>query len=209
MTQPARFHPSAGIAIGPILFVLALLAILAAVMAAGNGDFQVAGGSDRITADIVAQTNLIRNTINECNLQYTLQVSSGSINPINSDPPGPYPSSDTSNGTAVSALVCNPTTGASLWGYILLPPPTLGFNPWTYINEGTSGGRCIWTTPSTSNPSGNIQVTSGLTLAASKFNSSTAYSATTEVIYDPSSASQKFVVWITPPTGTPDSHCLP
>ena len=55
----------------------------------------------------------------------------------------------------------------------------------------------------------DVQVTSGLTRAASKFNSSTAYSATSEVIYNPASTSQKFVVWITMPTGSADSHCLP
>src|SRR5579859_5398129 len=106
-----RFSSSAGIAIGPILFVIALLAILAAVMAGGGGDFQVAGGADRITADIGAQANLIRNTINECNLQYMLAVSTGSVAPSADT----YPLSDTSTGTAVSALTCNPTGGNSLW----------------------------------------------------------------------------------------------
>ena len=175
-------------------------------MAAGNGDFQVAAGADRITADTVAQANVIRNTINECNLQYTLSVSTGSINPTTD----PYPLSNTSTGTLVSALVCDPTGTGSLWGAILLPPPTMGFNAWMYIDSsGNGGGRCIWSSPSTSNPSSNSQVTTGLTRAATKFNSSTAYSASTEVIYNPASASQKFIVWITQPTGTANSNCLP
>jgi len=206
MRESQRFSASAGIAIGPILFVIALLAVLAAVMAAGNGDYQTASGADRITADIGAQANLIRNTINECNLQYTLSVSSGSVAPTTD----PYPASNTSTGTAVSALLCDPTGTSSLWGAILLPPPTGGFSPWMYIDASASnGGRCIWAAPSGSNPVNNAQITGGLTRASSKFNSSTSYSAASEVIYDPASASQKFVVWITPPTGTANSHCLP
>ena len=86
MTPSPRFHPSAGIAIGPILFVLALLALLAAVVASGGGDFQVASGADRITADVVAQANLIRNTINNCNMQHTLNVSMNVLTPSE-----PYP----------------------------------------------------------------------------------------------------------------------
>ena len=205
MSQTPRFSSSAGIAIGPILFIIAILAVLAAVMAAGNGDYQVASGADRITADIGSQANLIRNTINECNLQYMLSVSSGSVTPTTD----PYPAS-TSSGTAVSALVCDPTGGSSLWGAILLPPPTGGFNQWMYVDASSSnGGRCIWALPSGANPLNNPQVVGGLTRAASKFNSTTVYSATSEVIYNPTSTSQKFVVWITPPTGTASSYCLP
>ena len=211
-----KLPPSAGIAIGPILFVIALLAVLAAVMASGGSDFQVASGADRITADLVAQANLIRNTINQCNMQYSLSMSENpGMTPVNADPPGPYPSSANS-GTAVSALVCDPLAAApSIWNSttstILLPPPTQGFNPWTYINMGSSGGRCFWTTPTSANPSASEVITGGLTHAATKFNSSTSYSATSEVIYDPNGTNnpnQKFVVWITIPSGAPDAHCV-
>ncbi len=206
MSRQKRFSSQAGIAIGPILFIIALLAILAAVMAGGGGDFQTATVSDRITNDVAAQVNLIRNTINECNLQYLLAVSTGSVAPSSDT----YPTSDPSNGTLVSAVVCNPTGSASLWGDKLLPPPTKGLNPWTYIDaSGSGGGRCIWATPTEASPLGDTALVAGLVRAASKFNSSAAYSATTEVIYDPTSASQKFIAWISPPTGSADSHCLP
>jgi len=206
----SKFSPTAGIAIGPILFIIAILALLAGVMASGNGDFQVASGADRITADIVAQANLIRNTINQCNMQYTLAASTGSVTPVTD----PYPTSDTTNGTAVSALGCNPMSTASLWntstGTILLPQPTSGFSAWMYMDDSVAGGgRCIWAAPSVSSPLNNAQITSGLSRAASKFNNSVAYSATSEVIYDPASASQKFIVWITLPSGTANSKCLP
>jgi hypothetical protein len=206
MKHTPKFPSQAGIAIGPILFILAILALIAAVMSSGNGDYQVASGADRITADIVAQANLIRGMLNQCNMQYTIAVSTGSVTPTTD----PYPASDTSNGTTASALVCTPMGTTSLWSDKLLPPPTQGFSAWTYIDASASGGgRCIWATPSTSNPVHSESVTSGLTHAATKFNSATAFDTAHEVIYDPASASQKFTVWITLPTGTPDSHCLP
>jgi hypothetical protein len=201
-----RLPSDAGIAIGPILFILALLALLAAVLASGSSDFQVAGSADRITADIVAQANLIRGAINQCNMEYTLDVSTGSVQPVTNS----YPPSDPREGTAVSALGCPAVGKPSLWGDMLLPPPTSGFNPWTYIDASESGsGRCIWTTPSSPNPAGNESITSGLTRAATKFNSATAYSPQSESLYDPKSASQKFIIWITMPQGSPDNHCLP
>ncbi len=216
-----KFHPSSGIAIGPILFVLAILALLAAVMASGGGDFQIAGAADNTTNNIVAQASLIRSTINQCNMQYTLSVSTGSINPVASGDYYPAPT----GATAVSALVCNPLWGVSattptVWndtilGNKLLPPPSAGFNAWQYIDAwsatpASDGGRCFWTTPTGANPKGNEATVAGLTRAAAKFNSSTVYSSATEVIYDPASTSQKFVVWITlPASGTPNSNCLP
>jgi len=202
-----RFSSEAGIAIGPILFVLALLAILAVAMAGGGGDFQVASSSDRITADIIAQANLIRNTINQCNMQYTMAVSSGSVAPTTD----PYP---TSGGVpvAVSSLTCTPMGGTAMWGstMVLLPPPTAGFNAWNYIDaSSTSGGICAYTSPSSSSPAGNAGIVGGLTHAASKFNTTTVYSAASEAIYNPASASQKFIIWIALPTGSANSNCLP
>ncbi len=219
MNTSEKFSSSAGIAIGPILFVLAILALLAAVMASGGGDFQVAGGADNITNNIVAQANLIRSTINQCNMQYQISVSTGSASPVSDQYPSP------SGATAVSALVCNPIWGSgattpTLWndsilGNKLLPPPTSGFNAWQYVDAwsstaGSDGGRCFWTSPNTSNPASSSAITSGLSRAASKFNSSAAYSNSTEVNYNVASASQKFVVWITlPASGTPNSNCVP
>jgi len=204
MSHSQRFSSQAGIAIGPILFILALLAILAAAMMGGGGDFQTASGADRITTDISTQASLIRSTINECNMQYTLAVSTGSVGPSTD----PYPTSDPTNGTAVSALTCPPMGGASLWGTIMLPQPTAGFNPWTYMDASASGGgRCFYTTPTTASPSGSSVIVTGLTRAASKFNSATTYTGANEVLYDPASGTQKFVVWITMPTSGINSHC--
>jgi hypothetical protein len=200
------FRHDAGIAIGPILFIIAILGILGAVLAAGSGgSLGNAQTADRITADIVSQANLIRTKILECNL---IRGNGGS---------NYFPTSDTTNGTPVADVECaGDTTGQkNLWSGVratMLPQPTSGLNAWTYINtdaSGTStasGGRCIWTTPVGTGSAGIIE---GLTKAASKFTHSTTYSSSAEVIYDPGSVSQKFVVWISLPTGSANSNCLP
>jgi type II secretory pathway pseudopilin PulG len=208
-------HSQSGIAIGPILFVIAILGLLAAVMAAGFGDFGVASIADRVAADVQSQASLIRTKINECNIKY------GTASNFDG-----FPSSDATNGTLVSALDCSGDQAGlqNLWAgerATTLPPPTTGFGQWYYINTngiglgGTpTGGRCIWIQPTGSNPSGNSGLIQGLSKAASKFtNQTTCNSAATcgatEVIYNPASSSQKFILWISVPTGAPDSHCLP
>jgi len=207
---PAAFASEAGIAIGPILFVLAILALLAAVMSAGFSDFGTAGTTDRIKADIQSQASLIRTKINECNIKYG----------TNNNGDG-YPASDTASGTPVASLLCagDPAGLQNIWSGIRaaqLPPPTAGFNPWQYINTNGSGmggtaegGRCIWIVPTAQTPKSNGGLVAGLTAAATHFSSGTAYSNAAEVIYDPASDSQKFILWITLPTGQPDPHCLP
>jgi len=185
-----RFSSEAGIAIGPILFVIAILGVLAALMSSSGGGFGVASVADRVSADIVTQTNLIRSKINECNLLYG----------TNNNGDG-WPSSNAA-GTLVSALECegDQATDKNIWTGVralLLPPPTAGFEAWYYVNADDEGGRCIWTSPTGVK---TIGVKTGLTQAASKFSSQ-------EVSYDENSDSQKFVVFITRPTGTVDSHC--
>ena len=56
----SRFPANAGIAIGPILFILALLGMIVSFMASSSSGFNVAGAADRVNADIVNQANLIR-----------------------------------------------------------------------------------------------------------------------------------------------------
>jgi hypothetical protein len=205
MTRNRKFHPSAGIAIGPILFMIAMLAVLAMVMSSGGGGFQTVGITDRIANDIAAQSNLIRSTINSCNMEYILAASTRSV----ATAADPYPDSIAA-GTNVSALVCDPMGGAPLWGAaLMLPPPTRDFSVWKYVNAGDSGGRCFWTTPTVANPKTNQAVKQGLIRAASKFNSAAANDGDHEVVYNPASDSQKFIVFITMPTGAIDSNCAP
>lgn len=201
---------SHGIAIGPILFVIALLAIIAVAISSNMGDFNTASVADRVSADIQSQASLIRSKITECNLKY------GTNNNYDG-----FPSSDVTNGTLVSALSCSgdPSGQQNLWTGerpASLPQPTSGFGNWYYINTNGSGlggtatgGRCIWIVPTISSPSGNAGIVEGLTKAASKFTHGTAYSSSAEVVYDPASSSQKFVLWISMPTGSANSNCLP
>src|SRR5882672_6941588 len=165
-----RMNTQAGIAIGPILFVLALLAVIAIAMASSMGGFGSAGTTDRIAADIQSQANLIRAKINECNIMYG----------TNGNFDG-YPSSDTSSGTLVSALNCagDPSGEQNLWSgarSAQLPPPTSGFGNWTYMNTNgaglggsATGGRCIWIIPTAATPLSDTGLVEGLTKAAAKF----------------------------------------
>jgi hypothetical protein len=208
--QPQRLSSSAGIAIGPILFIIAILAVVASAMMSGGGNFQTSSVVDRINADITAQANMIRNAIGNCNMQYQMAVSTQSTNILflPNDPVGPYPASDTTDGTAVSALLCNPLGTESLWGSIMLPPPTKGFDAWMYINAGPTGGRCLWTKPEGGSSTAIVE---GLSRAAAKFNTGTTVDLSHEVVYDPASVSQKFIVWITLPATADDAddHCKP
>jgi len=198
----SKFSATAGIAIGPILFVIALLGVLAVVASAGMTSFGVAQSADRIKSDITTQANLIRSKINECYMQYITNGVNNSEAPCAGDP---YPCSDQDNGTMVSALTCpgDPLVGGSqqnIWTgarNAQLPVPTAGFNPWYYMNAGADGGRCIWTSP-TGGKTGAVK--EGLAAAAAKFTSD-------EVKYDPDSNSQKFVVVITPAGTAYHSKC--
>jgi hypothetical protein len=200
---PARMSPSAGIALGPILFILAILAIIGAVLSAGSGGFSGAGITDRVVADISTQANLIRAKINECIMMYGANTNYDT-----------YPPSDMTNGTLVSALTCSgdPTGLQGLWSGnrpANLPPPTSGFNNWMYINTnatgGTGKGACIWILPSAN--SGPI--IAGLIKAATKFTTHATNDGTSEVNFDPSSTNHRFVVWIsTPPAaGNQTPNC--
>jgi len=199
-----RFSNDAGIAIGPILFVIALLGIIGVVLASGFGDFGTASITDRVYADVQSQANLIRTKINECNLKYG----------TNGNGDG-YPLGDTTSGTLVCAIQCegDPSTSESgtdcvgntltmqnIWSGqrpASLPPPTGGFDAWRYVNDGATHGRCIFTQPS-STPSQGI--TAALVKAASKFSSQ-------EAVYNSAGSTGRFVIWITLPTGSPNSNC--
>ncbi|MER2520171.1 MAG: hypothetical protein ABTQ34_05725 [Bdellovibrionales bacterium] len=200
-----------GIAIGPILFVIAMIGVLSTAMMSGIGNFGTASVADRISINIITQANLIRAKINECNLTYG----------TDSNYDG-YPSSDTTNGTLVSALLCQGDNAGlqNIWSgtrVTSLPPPPPGFGPWRYINtNGTgfggtaAGGRCIWIAPTSASPSSNAGIVTGLTKAASKFTQATANDGASEVNYNPASSTQRFVVWITPPAvGAEDDNCKP
>ena len=192
----SRLPSDSGIAIGPILFVIAIMGIMAVAMSSSIGSFSLAGSADRAAADIASQANLIRTKINECNLKYGVD-DNGTIED------GGYPHAATA--TLVSDLVCigdNDGTKTIWTGQrqTMFPPPSPGFNQWYYINGGSAGGRCFWTSPKNGNS--NSGIVAGLKIAYKKFTSE-------EVKYQVNSSTQKFVVFITLPdgTGTTNENC--
>ncbi|MBI1272948.1 MAG: hypothetical protein GC131_02545 [Alphaproteobacteria bacterium] len=184
-----RLHPEAGIAIGPILFVVALLGILAAVMAAGSSNMGTATRADSISPLLHTQANLIRSKMFECN---TIR--------------GSWPTSDAS-GTAVADVECpnDPTGQENLWNGARpaqLPQPPRGFTDWTYYDHsGDGGGRCIKIQPSTTAIAASVAVQQGVAQARIKFTSQ-------EADYDSESENQSLVIWITQPSGSADSDCV-
>ncbi len=231
-----RLPRESGIALGPILFVLAILAILAGVISAGSGGFSVAGVSDRVVADTVTQANLVRSVINQCNLVYSSNQSTLNPSVTFTVNPDPYPESYTnpsgssivsSAGSAVlvSSLQCNaagstaaipsaptlPSTIIGLWSTgVNLPQPTNGFGGWYYVDatgNSPSGGRCIYIQPNASSSG----IADGLTRAAAKFTHATSNDGVSEVNFDSTKAHLRFVVWISAPpsTGNENSNCKP
>jgi len=184
--QQGRFHRQSGIAIGPILFVLALLGIIAAVMATDSGNMGSAAREDSITAQISTQANLIRSKFAECN---SIQ--------------GTWPAGD-GTGTAVSAVTCpgDPSGQDNLWtGARLsqLPPPPNNFGNWVYYDySASSGGRCISITP---NSASDPATKNGIRRAAAKF-------STQEADYASGGSTQNFIIWITRPSSSAGANCV-
>lgn len=177
-------------------------------MSAGSGSgFGSAGVTDRISADIAGQANMIRAKIQECQMQYFVNSKPPHLNDCGSDA---FPCSDQDLGTAVKDLTCpnDPLTGGgaeqSLWNgprLAMLPPPTKGFAAWMYMNGGDAGGRCIWTSPTAGNA--NTSEVEGLFRAGQKFTDA-------ERSYNHAGATQKFVIMLTlPTTGPLTPNCAP
>jgi hypothetical protein len=214
-----RLAPDAGIAIGAILFALALIAVVSIAMSAGGGNIGNVISIDRVTADIKSQGLMITNKIRECytngyaNKQLdcsnnTFDALSGTwtrpgCSPIDTD--ALYPAS-TGSGTAIESVTC-PSYGVglqNLWSGqspAMLPPPTNGFDKWYYVNAGSTGGRCIriQPQPATVNDSG---MRNGLIEAANSFSAS-------ELTFVSGSISQRFILWITRPSGAASADCSP
>lgn len=186
MRNLSRLSPQSGIAIGPILFVIALLGILATFMATNTGGMGSAAREDTITAQLSSQANLIRSKFSECNMIR-----------------GSWPAGD-GTGTLVTAVTCpgDPSGQDNLWTGARssqLAPPPQGFNNWTYYDySATSGGRCVKIAPASgSDPA----VRNGIRRAATKFTSQ-------ESDYDSNGVAQSLVIWITRPSGAAGANCV-
>lgn len=189
-----RINGEAGIAIGMILFVIAILATLAiAISAGGSTGAGSTISADRVANDTKSQAFLIRSKILSC---FTYGYERGDL--ADKYPDGASP------GVLVENLTCPsyPDGLTSLWSGqepAQLPPPTPGFDKWVYVNAGATGGRCIRIQPSTGNAA-NTGYKNGLVQASATFSS-------TELVYNPASADQRFIIWITQPSGTASTDC--
>ncbi|QQR68648.1 MAG: hypothetical protein IPI58_07315 [Alphaproteobacteria bacterium] len=180
-----------GIAIGPILFILALMGVVAAAMGASTSTSSANVSSDRIANIVYSQAELIRAKIHEC---YSFNMGNAANN---------YPTS-AGAGTAVRSLTCPGDQGGAqnLWTGIRaasLGPVPPGFDEWLYVNAGSSGGRCIRIQP-TSTASQSMK--DGLARVVARY-------AATDIQYTAGGATQRIVIWITPPTGSADANCAP
>ncbi len=188
-----RFAQNSGIAIGIILFIIAVLAVLSIALTSTGNFMSTTVTPDRVSADLRSQANLIRSKILEC---YTYGYERGDLS-------DKYPSSS-GNGTAVNSLTCPSYTSGvnNIWSGqspASLPPPPTGFDVWYYVNAGATGGRCIRIQPLAANVA-DVGFKNGLSQAAGYFDGN-------EYVYDGNSASQRFILWITRPSGSASANC--
>ena len=197
----SRLNASAGIAIGPILFVIFILGIIATAFSSSSSVFTSAVSTDKISSDIVVQTNLIKSAVSSCRTRSILKIALSRGNPgeaclIPSGRgypvfiPYAYPSRGLIRDLVCSPLiervndsrVCEFLTDSSslqnfsIWKseghYTVLPPPPKGFKEWEYINaESDSSHGGICAWIAPENPEANNIIEEGLKRAAAKFNS--------------------------------------
>ncbi len=175
-----RFAIQRGIAIGPILMVIALLAVIGGLLASGSGTFSSNASVDRIRTELRGQVNLIRSKIQEC---YMVTMGNVSFDyPIGSN-------------TLVRNLDCpgDPSGDRNLWTGARetdLPPPVPGFNEWTYYNYAS--GRCISIAPTSSSPPQAVR--DGLTILSGLFSANERHLDT--------AGDWTLSIWLTPLTTT-------
>lgn len=218
--NPSRLSPQSGIAIGLILFVLAIIAVMSVAFSVTGAFTGSTLTPDRISTELKAQAALIRSRIMDCynnGLQGKIVECSGNVDlgggsysrvgcgsgKYPTDTTAFYPVS-TGSGTAIEALDC-PSFGAgatNLWSgqtNLFVPPPPSGLDHWYYVNAGDTGGRCIRIQPSTGNTT-DSGIKQGIAIAADNYTS-------LEKVYDSAGASQRLIIWITRPTGAASANC--
>ena len=171
-----RTNSHAGIAIGPILFIVAILAVLVAALSSGTGTFSSAATGDRVKADVKSQANLIRAKVQEC---YMATIGNATFD---------YPAGPTPSGVLVKNMICpgDPSGQQGLWTGkrpASLPATPRGFNDWVYFNYGA--GRCIIITPTAV----STDITNALLAVQKQF-------GPTETYFNTSDSSLS--IWLTP-----------
>ncbi|NDC55672.1 MAG: hypothetical protein EBZ69_02495 [Alphaproteobacteria bacterium] len=188
--HPTRLPHDSGIAIGPILFVIAIMGAVAAMIAASSGSgMGTAIRADQITPVLTAQADLIRSKFQEC---YLIRDA--------------YPVGD-GTGTNVRNEECDgdPSGQRNLWTGtrpVMLGPPPTGFDEWKYFDySGSNGGRCIMIKPTTTNTAAVLGVKQGILKASEKYSSQ-------EVDYASGGTNQKLIIWISRPSSSAGANCV-
>lgn len=125
-----RLKGDAGIAIGPILFIIAILAILAAAIAAGSGSFTAGttNESNRTKASALIQIGEnLKVGMDRMTMENGVAFGAWTINAVNTTNNNDLFSPTGGGVTAPSATMAN-TPGTDVWLYPFGPVPGLGTN---------------------------------------------------------------------------------
>lgn len=193
-----KLNAQPGIALAPLLMVIALIAVLVGALGAGANMFGAnALNSDRITFELRGQIDQIRAKLDEC-IMLTRQQAV---------PQFLYPGFDQLD-TALNVADLNCPRDAAgmqnLWQGARpsgLPAHPQNFTDWTYINHGdpdfvSPGGICISIRPVDATTAGNDAVKAAIQAVLKRYSPD-------EYTYDPNSANQRLIIWIRRPlTGT-------
>jgi hypothetical protein len=123
-----RLDPNAGIAIGPILFIIAILAILAAAIAAGSGSFTAGTGTESNRTKSTALVEMGENLkIGMDNITMSTGISPTSvvIDPATTNTTSAL-FSPTGGGIAPPSTSMSATPGTDVWHYLEGPIAGLG-----------------------------------------------------------------------------------
>jgi len=164
-----------GFAIGPILMVITLIAVVGLFMSAGSSTLSASITTDRTAPNLSSQADLIRAKILEC-WSATQGVATAG-----------YP---VGVGVAVGALNCpgDPAGSQNLWTGArptILPLPPQGFGAWSYSNDAS--GIRIQIAPVDSAHAANSAIQQAIQKSISRYSS-------VEGTVD--SATQTVTVWI-------------
>jgi hypothetical protein len=133
--QPNRLAKDAGIAIGPILFIIAVLGILAAAIAAGSGSFSTSttGESNRTRAAAIVEIGQNLKAAFDRVMGTGVDIANVDVNPNNTS--GEYSLFSSTGGGASPPSATLAATATSQWYYPSVVYPGIG------DSTSTSGSR--------------------------------------------------------------------
>ena len=227
---------NAGIAIGPILFIVAIMAVIAVAVSSATGGFSTVLSADKIESEVFNQASLIRNKIIKCKAEFDLRrnLSSFSGKQLCPNPDGGGFPVSLEEGSRIDELMCSSlvqvlkdsggeccfwqddgcenlnvvSIGDSIWEDAVPPSGMSGFKPWKYINDiKNGGGICFWIEANFKNDT----VSEGFARAALKFRHSNSVADGIANYSEVIVSADKFIMWIVPPADEfkVNANCTP